>query len=84
MKAFLADAQIGPVQDGIPVPARPGGKPGVERQALEELDPGQSRVFSGIDSRKLIQTAASIRKADPTKRYSVRSIGATVRVWRLA
>lgn len=84
MRNFSADGIIGPVQEGIPVPARPGGKPSVEREAIEELDPGQSRIFSGVPARKLIQTCASIRKGDGERRYSVRTIGNTVRVWRLA
>jgi hypothetical protein len=78
---------IGAVQVGIPVPTRPGGKASPERRALEEMDTGESRAFSGFKSRLLVQTCASIRKKHPERQYTVRSMGQdspVVRVWRTA
>lgn len=87
MKLSLDGKEIGAPQVGIPVPVRPGGKSSAERIAIEELDAGESRVFTGYKSRLLVQTCASIRKKDPSRKYSVRSMGAgspVVRVWRTA
>ena len=75
---------IGPIQRGIPLVSKPGAKMSPPRAAVEELEPGESRVFSGTPSRVLISHAATIRKRDPSRRYAVRQIGDVVRVWRLA
>lgn len=75
---------IGPIQRGIPLASKPGAKMSPTRAAVEELEPGESRVFSGTPSRILIGHAATSRKRDPSRRYAVRQIGDVVRVWRLA
>lgn len=74
---------IGKIQDGIPVPPRPGGKASKLRLAIEELEPGQSRTFRGFSSKQLVQTCASIRKKLPGWQFIVRSVSDdVVRVWR--
>jgi hypothetical protein len=85
LKMLRRFESIGPVQQGIPVAPKPSGhKPSEIRVAMEELEPGESRIFSGYESRKLIQTAATLRKVHGW-RYSVRATGdSVVRVWRLA
>ncbi len=77
--------QFGPVQAGIPIaPKANGAKPSAVRLALEELEPGESRVFSGISTAKLVSTAATLRKV-LGRRYSCRTVSdGIVRVWRLA
>lgn len=85
MKLSLDGKEIGAPQMGIPVPLRPGGRASVERRAIEELDPGESRVFTGYTSKMLVSTCASIRKKDPSRKYTVRAMGENspiVRVWR--
>ena len=86
MKIALNGKDIGDPQAGIPVPTRPGGKSSPERLAIEELDVGESRTFTGYSSRHLVQTCASIRKKRPESKFTVRSMGTgspVVRVWRM-
>ena len=86
MKVSLDGKDIGSPQVGIPVPTRPGGKSSPERLAIEELDVGESRVFTGYKSRVLTSTCSSVRKKYPERKYTVRSMGAeglVVRVWRV-
>jgi hypothetical protein len=86
MKHTIGGKNIGAPQVGIPVPTRPGGKTGAERAAVEELDVGESRVFTGYKSRFLTSTCSSIRKKYPERKYTVRSMGVEgliVRVWRM-
>jgi len=82
---LLRSEQIGPVQTGIPLPPKSSGhKPSEIRVAMEELEPGESRVFSNVTSRKLIQTAATLRKV-LGRRYSCRETAdGIVRVWRVS
>lgn len=85
MRLSLDGKDIGAVQTGIPVPIKPGGKASPERRAIEELDAGESRVFTGYASRMLVNTCGSIRKKYPGRKFSVRSMGENsriVRVWR--
>lgn len=86
MTLSLDGKKISAVQVGIPLPIRPGAKASAERRALEELEPGESRVFSGYPSRMLVYHCASIRKKFPDRKYAVRSMGdgsPVVRVWRV-
>jgi hypothetical protein len=86
MKIALNGKDIGDPQVGIPVPTRPGGKASPERRAIEELDAGESRTFTGYTSRVLVTHCASIRKKFPERKYTVRSMGddsPIVRVWRV-
>jgi hypothetical protein len=86
MNINLNGKDIGAPQVGIPVPTRPGGKASPERLAIEELDVGESRTFTGYSSRHLVQTCASIRKKRPESKFTVRSMGTgspVVRVWRM-
>jgi hypothetical protein len=86
MKLSIDGREIGVVQAGIPVPIRPGGKASTERRAIEELDAGESRTFTGYSPRHMVQTCASIRKKFPERKYAVRSMGddsPIVRVWRV-
>lgn len=80
---MISTENIGPIQDGIPVPPKPGARSHPVRVALEELEVGESRVFSGVSSRKLVYTAATLRKV-LGRSYAVRQIGTVVRVWRTA
>lgn len=77
---------IGSVQVGIPLPAKSaGGKASPERRAIEALEAGQSRTFTGYPSRTLVFHCASIRKKFPDRKFAVRSMGKgspVVRVWR--
>lgn len=82
----LDGKEIGLIQSGIPVPKKPGGKASTERTAIEEMDEGESRAFSGYKSRYLVQTCASIYKKFPERKYVVRAMGENspvVRVWRV-
>jgi hypothetical protein len=86
MSFSLDGKTVGVVQVGIPVPTRPGGKASPERSALEDMEVGESRVFTGYKSRMLVSTCASIRKKFPERRYTVRSMGGgspVIRVWRM-
>lgn len=80
---MISTENIGPVQTGIPLPPKPGARAHAVRIAMEELDVGESRIFSGVPSRKLVYTAATIRKV-LGRSYAVRQIGDVVRVWRTA
>lgn len=85
MMMSLDGKQIGAPQAGIPVPMRPGGKASPERRAIEELDAGESRTFTGYKSRVLVYHCASVRKKHPDRRFTVRAMGdnsPVVRVWR--
>lgn len=81
MESINAES-IGPIQSGIPLPPKPGPRSSVFRVAMEELEVGESRVFSGVASRKLGQTAATIKKVLGYS-YAVRRVGDVVRVWRV-
>lgn len=86
MNFSLDGKAIGGVQVGIPLPAKPGGKASPERRAIEALEAGQSRTFTGYSSRTLVFHCASIRKKFPDRKFAVRSMGGgspVIRVWRV-
>jgi len=78
---MISTENIGPVQAGIPLPPKPGAKSAPVRAAIEELEVGESRLFSGVSSRKLQYTASTVRKI-LGRAFAVRQIGDVVRVWR--
>lgn len=75
--------EIGPVEEGIEVPPRPGKQPGAVAQAVYALLPGQSRRFDKITGKALYHTAKVARNKGFGQEYAVREEGDGYRVWRL-
>lgn len=76
-------AEIGPVEEGVPVPPRPGRQPGEVAQAVYALEPGQSRRFEKITGKALYHTAKVARVKGYGEEYAVRGDGEGYRVWRI-
>jgi hypothetical protein len=77
---------IGPVESGIPLPPKLGKQHSAPAQAIQELQPGQSRLFQNIAVKRLYGYAKVAKQKGFGNEYAVRldleNDGA--RVWRLA
>lgn len=75
---------IGEIEDGIPVPPKPGKAHSDASKAVQELQVGQSRLFVGIDVKRLYGYAKVARKKGFGEDYAVRMVEDGVRVWRIS
>ena len=75
---------IGEVEYGIPVPSKPGKAHSDASRAVQELQVGQSRLFVGIDAKRLYGYAKVARKKGFGEEYAVRMVEDGVRVWRIS
>lgn len=83
MKRLAPEPVIGGIETGIPVPSRPGRVAGELRRAVEELQPGQSRLFEKVEPKALYHSAKQARLKTGGE-YAVRRTDDGVRVWRLS
>ena len=75
---------IGEVEYGIPVPSKPGKAHSDASRAVQELKVGQSRLFVGIDAKRLYGYAKVAKKKGFGSEYAVRMVEDGVRVWRIS
>jgi hypothetical protein len=78
------EPEIGAIETGIPVPKKPGKQHSTAAAAVQELQPGQSRLFRNVDVKRLYGCAKVAKQKGFGQEYAVRMMDDGVRVWRLA
>jgi len=74
---------IGEIETGIPIPPKPGKLHSGPALAVQELQPGQSRLFTNVDVKRLYGYAKTAKLKGCGQEYAVRNVEGGVRVWRV-
>jgi hypothetical protein len=78
------EPEIGAVEVGIPLPKKPGKQASDIARSVQALQPGESRLYRNVETKRLYGHAKVAKEKGCGKEYAVRMTEDGVRVWRLA